>query len=200
MSKSKGTMKWSKVISYIVIVLVMIAVCGLLAYFTNGFTSDFKTFYVTVEGEDVLTTKSGYEITPNKSMTVDVKYTFGALSQQVSGYKVKVVPNSVAENDFDFTLDGSTYSFQAESDLTAGFDIEYGETSFTIKPKGGLESVLQAVYPNSVLDVGEAETYDDMCMLIITSYNGETSVSLLFSIDNLKNVKTITLDKEAIVL
>lgn len=105
----QGTNKIGKVISYIVIVLVLVAVCGLLAYFTNGFTSDFKTFYVECAGEQVLSTSEGFEMAKDEPMTVDVKYTFGAVNKEISGYSVKVVPNAIQGKDFDFTLDGDAY-------------------------------------------------------------------------------------------
>lgn len=38
--------KIGQVVSYIVILLVIVAVIGVFAHFTNGFTSDFKTFYI----------------------------------------------------------------------------------------------------------------------------------------------------------
>ena len=45
--------KIGQVVSYIAILLVIVAVIGVFAYFTNGFTSDFKTFYVSVNGKDI---------------------------------------------------------------------------------------------------------------------------------------------------
>ena len=51
-------MKHNNVIKVITWVLVLLAVTtagGAIAYFTNGFTEDFKTFYLTVEDKDILT-------------------------------------------------------------------------------------------------------------------------------------------------
>ena len=77
--------KIGQVVSYIVILLVIVAVIGVFAYFTNGFTSDFKTFYVTVNGKDVMTTTGGYVLSQDKSTTVDVKYTFAFANEQNKG-------------------------------------------------------------------------------------------------------------------
>ena len=118
-------------------------------------------------------------------LTVDVKYTFGSAGGDVSGYSVKIVPHVVEGKDFDFTLDDQVYSFQAETDLTAGFNIAREETSFTITPKsenGNVANVLQAVYPNNTIGGCEDKGYEDMYSLIVTSYNGEASVTLHFSI------------------
>lgn len=197
MSANKQTGKTvGKVIAYILVLLVVAGVIAVIVRFTGGFTSDFKTFYVTVDGKDVLTSAGGYEVTNEKPLTVDVKYTFGSAGGDVSGYSVKVVPHAVEGKDFDFTLDDQVYSFQAETDLTAGFDISRKETSFTITPKGGVTEVLRAVYPNNEIGDCSDKGYEDMYALIVTSYNGKASVTLYFSV--LQEVAGVTLDQEVI--
>ena len=197
MSTNKQTGKTvGKVIAYILVLLVVAGVIAVIVRFTGGFTSDFKTFYVSVDGKDVLTSAGGYEVTNEKPLTVDVKYTFGSAGGDVSGYSVKVVPHAVEGKDFDFTLDDQVYSFQAETDLTAGFDIAREETSFTITPKGGVTEVLCAVYPNNEIGDCSDKGYEDMYALIVTSYNGKASVTLYFSV--LQEVAGVTLDQEVI--
>ncbi len=197
MSTNKQTGKTvGKVIAYILVLLVVAGVIAVIVRFTGGFTSDFKTFYVSVDGKDVLTSAGGYEVTNEKPLTVDVKYTFGSAGGDVSGYSVKVVPHAVEGKDFDFTLDDQVYSFQAETDLTAGFDIAREETSFTITPKGGVTEVLRAVYPNNEIGACSDKGYEDMYALIVTSYNGKASVTLYFSV--LQEVAGVTLDQEVI--
>ena len=197
MSTNKQTGKTvGKVIAYILVLLVVAGVIAVIVRFTGGFTSDFKTFYVSVDGKDVLTSAGGYEVTNEKPLTVDVKYTFGSAGGDVSGYSVKVVPHAVEGKDFDFTLDDQVYSFQAETDLTAGVDIAREETSFTITPKGGVTEVLRAVYPNNEIGDCSDKGYEDMYALIVTSYNGKASVTLYFSV--LQEVAGVTLDQEVI--
>lgn len=197
MSTNKQTGKTvGKVIAYILVLLVVAGVIAVIVRFTGGFTSDFKTFYVSVDGKDVLTSAGGYEVTNEKPLTVDVKYIFGSAGGDVSGYSVKVVPHAVEGKDFDFTLDDQVYSFQAETDLTAGFDIAREETSFTITPKGGVTEVLRAVYPNNEIGDCSDKGYEDMYALIVTSYNGKASVTLYFSV--LQEVAGVTLDQEVI--
>lgn len=197
MSTNKQTGKTvGKVIAYILVLLVVAGVIAVIVRFTGGFTSDFKTFYVSVDGKDVLTSAGGYEVTNEKPLTVDVKYTFGSAGGDVSGYSVKVVPHAVEGKDFDFTLDDQVYSFQTETDLTAGFDIAREETSFTITPKGGVTEVLRAVYPNNEIGDCSDKGYEDMYALIVTSYNGKASVTLYFSV--LQEVAGVTLDQEVI--
>lgn len=190
--------KTTKIITYIAIVLAVITVIGVVAHFTNGFTSDFKTFYVTVDGKDVMTSAGGYRVTTSKPLEVDVKYTFGALNNKVDkGYSLKIIPNNIPDKDFTYIVDGEMKYFQSETDLSEGFEIDKGEKSFRIKPKGEtIAEVLSAVYGKEVTDC-ENKGYTDMFTIIVTSYNGEASVKLDFSLAI--RVAGITLDKEAIL-
>jgi len=190
--------KIGQVVSYIIILLVIVAVIGVFAYFTNGFTSDFKTFYVSVNGKDVMISGSGYAISENEPLSVDVKYTFGAFNKNdTKDYSVKIVPNKIENSDFTYTVDGEIKSFQSETDLTAAFEIEKGEKSFTVKPKGkSLTEVLTAFYGKEVTDC-ENKGYTDMFTIIVTSYNGEASVKLNFTIAG--KVVGVVLDREVIV-
>lgn len=186
-----------KAISYIAVVLVIVAVCGLLAYFTNGFTSDFKTFYVECDGEKVMSQANNFEATKTEPLKVDVKYTFGAVNKEVSGYSVKVVPNAVAGKDFDIILDGNAYSYQAESDMTAGFDIVQEETSFTVTPKGGINQILQAVYPSYAVGDCRLKAYENMFTLVVSSYNGKADIKINFTV--VEVIEGVILDTEVIV-
>lgn len=190
--------KTTKIITYIAIVLAVITVIGVVAHFTNGFTSDFKTFYVTVDGKDVMTSAGGYRVTTSKPLEVDVKYTFGALNNKVDkDYSLKIIPNNIPDKDFTYTVDGEKKYFQSETDLSEGFEIDKGEKSFRIKPKGEtISEVLSAVYGKSITDC-ESKGYTNMFTVIVTSYNGEASVKLNFSLAI--RVAGITLDKEAIL-
>ena len=167
-------------VSMILVVLALIAGIGAIAYFTGGFTGEFKTFYINVGDRDILTSASGFQVSVDEPLTVNVKYTFA--EDGVNGYSVKVVPNALTGKDFDFTVDGIPYSYQAESDLTAGFEIEESESSFTLKPKGTLNEVMAAVYPNSEIEDLTGKGYENMFLLVVDSYNGESTVTLAFSI------------------
>ena len=193
MAKKQG--KFSKIISYFLIVVILVGAIGFLAYYTNGFTGGIKTFSVECNGKEVKTSASGFEMTENEPLTVNIKYAFGG--ENVSGYSLKVVPNKLAGKDLDFKVDEYLYSYQAEKDLTDGFDVEYGENTFTIKPKGNLTGILQAIYPNNVVENCTMYSYENMFTLVVYSYDGESSVLLNFSVP--EKVTGIELDKEVIV-
>ena len=190
--------KVGKIIAYVLLLLAVVAAIGVIAHFTSGFTSDFKTFYVTVNGKDVMNSSGGYQVSPSEPLKVDVKYTFGFANKENKDFSVKIIPNKTTGEDFDFMVGDETHSFYAEKDLTAGFRIDKTENAFTITPRGGtLTDILKAIYPDK--EVGDCENngYDNMFTVVITSYNGEASVELYFVIDG--TATGVILDKEVIV-
>ena len=158
-------------LAYVGIVLVAIIIVGVVARFTNGFTDDFKTFYIRVDGKEIMSNSGGYEITQSKPMQVEVKYTFSFATDENKGYNVKIVPNAADKNqDFSFTVNGENRQFQAETDLTDGFGIEKSESSFRVTPKGeNLTGVLQAIYPGLDTAHIEEKAYNDMFALVVSS-------------------------------
>ncbi len=186
-------------LAYVGIVLVAIIIVGVVARFTNGFTDDFKTFYLKVEDKEIMSGSGGYEITRAKPMQVEVKYTFSFATDENKGYNVKIVPNAADKNqDFSFTVNGENRQFQAETDLTDGFEIEKSESSFKVTPKGeNLTGVLQAIYPGLDTALIEEKAYNDMFALVVSSYNEKSSVTIYFTLSS--KVAGVRLDKEAIV-
>ena len=187
-------MNRTKIILYVLIVLALVGVLGFIIYFTSGFTTDFTGFYVTVDGQDVLSTGNNFKTGYDKPMQVDVKYVFAAPNDKSKGYSVRVVPNPVPGMDFDFILDGDFYAYQAEDDLTAGFIIEQEENSFTLTPKGDLTAILSAVYPGYTVADCTDKAYENMFTLVVTSYNGEAEVRINFTVT--EPIRGVILDKE----
>ena len=186
-------------ITYVGALLVVIIIVGVVARFTNGFTDDFKTFYLKVGDKEIMSGSGGYEITRATPMQAEVKYTFSLATDENKGYNVKIVPNAADKNqDFSFTVDGESKSFQSLQDLTDGFEIEKSESSFRVTPKGeNLTGVLQAIYPGLDTAHIEEKAYNDMFALVVSSYNEKASVTIYFTLSS--KVTGIRLDKEAIV-
>lgn len=186
-------------LTYVGTLLVLIVLVGVVARFTNGFTDDFKTFYIRVDGKEIMSSANGYEITPERPLHAEVKYTFSFATDENKGYNVKIVPNAADKSrDFSFTVNGENRQFQAETDLTDGFEIEKSESSFQVTPKGeNLTGVLQAIYPGLDTARIEEKAYNDMFALVVSSYNEKASVTIYFTLSS--KVTGIRLDKEAIV-
>ena len=189
--------KATTIIAYVLIVLALVGVIGFIAKFTSGFTSDFKTFYVTIDDKDIMTEANHYAIGKSETMKVDIKYTFNSSNSEVSGYSVKIVPNVSEDKNFEFMADGEVHSFYDIEDLTDGFIVEKFDTSFTITPKGELTDILRAVYPEGEVSDCSEYNHHNMFSLVITSYNGTSTVTVNFAV--LREAEKVFFDQEAIV-
>lgn len=177
----------------IFIVLLLLGVVGFFAFFTNNFTSDFKTFYVKVRGETILNDKEHYEISVNEEYRFDIGYTFGFFNKdQKLGYHVKIVPNITDETKFDFTINGEKYGYEGETDLTQGFDVKQYDDYFTITATKDLPDILQSMYPNKTLtDVPNAiNSGQDYFMLLIYSEDETTRIAIKFELTILRIILT----------
>ena len=189
--KSNGAIK---VIVGIVLVLGIVIAIGSIAFFTNGFTEDFSTFYVEVNGEKVASLAGGYIVGGEESLTITVKD--ANPNKQDKGYLVSVVPK--AGVDFDFTVDEETKSFAEENDFTSAFAITKDGNTVTLNAKGNLQYILQTLYLDKTIryDVNAINSEQDMFSLIIKNYD-EATVTINFRVPN--TVYGVTLNPEEII-
>lgn len=192
-----------KAIVIIVYLLVLVALISVLAgviIHTNVFTTDFKVFYVTIDGTKVIDRASGFKVDNSKPLEVQVRYIFDKLVGETRGYSVKILP---ADNvTFNFTVDGEIHSFQDETDLSAGFKIDLREKDFSITSKGCVRQILSCVYPEMTVAVpeGMACSEDELFKFVVTSYNGKDSVEVTFGVSSDIAVEGVTLPNGGIVL
>lgn len=198
MSK-KTTNSVVKVITYILVILVFVGAVGAIFKFTNGFNEDFKTFYLEYQGESILTSNKQLVLDRDVEHKFGVKYTFDTNTGEAQGYSVKIVPNADSSNSFDFTIDGETYAYYGEKDLTDAFDLVMHDTYFTLTfPKDmTIQTVLQNLYPDSEITVSEeANKMQYPFTLVVSSYNGEVTYNLDFCF--YLGVSGVEIDKEVI--
>ena len=179
------------IILYIVIALVAIAIVGVIIALTSG--GSVQSFYVTIDEKNIM--EADYDYILKQDESTEVKMNFLSIDEDNSNYTVTIVPTLNAENDFDFTADGSVYSFQQTPDYTAGFTIKKTDEGFSIQPKGNLESIIEAAVGSDVEELN-AKSYDNMFTMIITSADEKSNIYIQFSI--YEPVTDVSLDKEAI--
>lgn len=194
----KKQMNVGKTIAVIVCALLLVLAVGSIAFFTNGFTSDFKTFYVESDGKRMLSDYDNYIMKQDAENKFVVKYTFGAVNKDISGYTLKIVPNVSHDNDFDFTVDGEIFSFGAEEDLTKGFDITQNENDFVVSGNYTMQSILQRLYPDKEVSFNQDDVDNsvDNFTLLVYSYNGEAVIKICFH--NYVAVEGVTLQEQLV--
>lgn len=177
--------KITKILTWTVVVLLLVAGIGLIIKFTNGLTEDLATFYVTIDDEDILHEAQGYSVATDEELQVEVKYLLNN-----TGYSVKVLPTTDESKDFRYLANDLIYSFESEEDYSAGFNIVQDESSFTITPKGGLKEILEAVCGSEVTYC-DGKVFEDMFTLVVTSQDG-TQINIHFTLDDA--VKSVELN------
>ena len=196
--QSKGQTA-AKVIGVILVLALLAGLVAVIYRFTNGFNEDFKTFYVEHNGEQILTTDSELVLEPGKTNRFDVKYTFDTGQTEARDYSVEIVPN--AEQDFEYTVDGETYLYSKAGDLSAAFSLKKQKSYFeiTLREDMTVQSVLETVHPGQQVEVPEnaADENPFPFALIVSSYNGNVSYRIAFSVG--MDVTGITLDPPSIV-
>lgn len=192
--------KFATALTYIIVILLVVAVIGGVVYFTKGLTTDFKSFFGVIDGEVVLDSISGVNLSVDNPLKVDVKYTFSFADKDLTGYRLEIVANP--EYDFEFKVDGAFYSFKGDSiDWMSCFDVEYHETSFTLIPKADCVSdMLRLLFDGKTVEF-EDDWFDftevDLFILNVYSYNDKAFFSIGLNIS--KGLRSLTLDKTEIV-
>lgn len=161
----------------IILLAVLLALLGGAIWFildrTNGGTEDFRTFAVTVDGEELKTYESKRDFSKGEH-TVSVAYLFGGDYD----YSVEILP----ESSFNYKTNGAWRRWSDQTELTKAFAIKKEEKSFTFTVPENLTAVLAAIYPDA--DVVPPQTLQDpyIYTLVITSYNGKNTYYINFGI------------------
>lgn len=188
-----------KAIVYIAVIGAVIGLIAVIYKYTNGFSEDFKTFYVEYDGEQILTKETKLKLAHGNTYKFDVKYTFEKDSAEPKDYSVKVVPNVTP--DFEYTIDEKIYKYSSLKDISIAFELKKDKTSFSMTLEDGfsLNSVLRRMHGGKNVEVDSAVTAENdyPFRLEISSYNGEVTYKILFNVVS-GEVTGVTLDTEYI--
>lgn len=188
--KSKNSSVAGKIFIWILIALLFIGIVGVVFFFTNGFSTSFKTFYVVCNDMVYMTSDETMDIVPGEDYRFDIHYLFNDGGKKALGYNIKVVSNTNESSAFDFIGDGETYSYVSGLDLTAGFDIQKFEDYFVLKASNELSDILKSVYEVGTIDnVPTAVNSDsEYFMLVVTSEDEKAVVNIKFELTTLRLV------------
>lgn len=183
-----------KIVTYILVVLLVLGVAGIIAYF--ALRSQGVTYYVEFGNERYFGNTEGGSL----SLPTDATYSFSvkSLTGNEVNFDVKVVSNGL--NNFAFTVDGvykQFYSTTAENnDYSEIFGLQKDKGGFSLTVPDGF-SVKEAVeikYGGNV-EFG-AELENDKAYFVISVTAEESAVNLWFAFD--VDVEGITLNPPSI--
>lgn len=184
MSK-KSAAVFGKILLVIVLLLVIGGAVACVYHFTDGGTTDFKTFYLVHNGKDIFQTESSMQFCAGDEQRFDVKYTFGLGSEK--DYTVTIVPNE--EESFSFTVGERRLAWRRSDelkDLTAFFSLEKGKGGFSFRPPQLMtaRSILAAVFPGEAVTGVEEDALfgKELYRLIVASQDGKVTYNVDFSV------------------
>ena len=189
---------FGKVLTYIITAALVLGVIGFLAHFTNGFTGELTTFYITHNGEDIMSDKPYYEFTFNSENKVEVKYTFDKLmGERKLGYNVQIVPYISKQTDFEYKVGEKYYKYKDVEDLTEYFEIYKEDNYFTVRQSKDLPEILSKMHGAEATDVpnavGGSNTY---FTLIVSSEDGAAEIKVNFTLIEF----SLTIDRTEVVI
>ena len=168
MAKSKSLIG---VIGTILIVMLLLLLLGFLMTFINN---GQRSFYVQHGNLEVSNNVDGVEL---KRGAYSVFYTKYILPTENTDYSVFVTSNKKLKNDFDFRVDGGTYSFKAQNDFSDAFNLVKGKDCFAlyVESQESMQTILAEVFTGkAVTDVSDMDlSAVDYFTIYVTASNGE---------------------------
>ncbi|MBO5927834.1 MAG: hypothetical protein J6Q32_03175 [Clostridia bacterium] len=178
------------IFSMIVSLLLIFAVIGSISIFykySDGFESEFKSFYVEVDGETITSEKKGFVLSKYEPFEVNVGYLFSSIDDDKTGYTFTIEPNVDSKTDFYYIVANNKIYFSELRDYSKCFDIELKDDSFTIRPLGPLSStesyssLFSSLYDGKSVSC-DFQPYEDMFCLKVYSANEKSSVQIYFTL------------------
>lgn len=198
MSKSNGGGALNavgKVITYILVVLLVLGIAGMVAYF--ALRAQGVTYYVEYNGERYVANGDGGSL----GLVNGETYTFAVKSLTGGEVNYDVTVQSNYSNNFDFVIDGEYKQFYSTTDENNDYSAVFGLQkkadgfSITIPDHFTVEQAVETQYGGDIELQNGYEIDTDLCYFVITVTSDESTVSLWFTFSDL----TVTLDPPQIV-
>ena len=171
--------KIGKVLAIVLVVLLLAGAIGLIFALTNGFTEDFKEFYLTYGDEKLTAKESKLDVKNGETYTFGVKYIFDTGITEPKDYSVKIVSN--AEKTFSYSADGQTFAFKGGEEYSSAFDLKKDADAFTFTiPKGGLAEAISKHHSGKSVEVKNPELLKEgyFFSVVVTSYNEKATCTV----------------------
>ena len=183
--ESNGLIKsFSKVIIYFLYALLLFGIVGLCVKLLTAPDGIYLRY-----GDTVITSKMGGITLPhNETVTLSIENSDGWGVYSVTDCKVTIIPYVDDSHNFNFSVDGQTYSFVKEKDLTAAFTDNYDGKGLKVTANGEIylsypgktvSDMLSAVYDGRTVTVDNYFLSDSPYVAIqIVSPDGKQTLTV----------------------
>lgn len=167
----------------VAVLLIFVGLLGIVSKYSNGFNEDFKTFSLEHNNETISATESKLTFDVGSEQKIYCNY---IIKPDDDSFSVSLSADTTKKNTFNYTVDGNSYSFKDNSDLSDYFELNKTNSYFTIKIPNdfSMENLLSSLYPNAeeiVLqdDVDYSKYY---FTLIVSNYNESIKYYIHFNV------------------
>ena len=173
----------TRIVTYILVVLLVLGVAGMIAYF--ALRSQGVTYYVEYNGERYFANGDGGSLFLRAGEPHE--FFVKSLTGGEVNYDVKVVSNS--SNNFSFTCNGKVYQFASTSeesnDYSEVFGLEKGADGFSLSFPDGftVEQAVEEKFGGEVLF--DEELQSDKSYFVISVTSEDSAVNLWFTFSGL---------------
>lgn len=185
-------------IALIVLLMILGAGIGVVAYFTNGF--DFSETQSPADPDDkpqgsgeLLLTMNGEQLSVDSELPKEVELRIDVNAEE---FTVEILPNGNAS--FDFRHNGTLVKFPyIEGNFNEAFGVELGDGYFTMNAAlSSMEMILEGFYPGEEISDITALDYAADYFVLRVSGNGKT---FELPLSGFYEILHIMLDKTEIV-
>lgn len=152
----KGTKVVSKIIVWIILIMILLGAIGFMWKFTNGMQEDFKFLYLSYQGRSIVAENSEASLTAGVENRFDIKYMLDPISDSNTDKvrSIEIMSNEEFEN-ITYTVDGKEYLFGDLDDFSDIFNVQYVGEYFTVSvpQQVDLGTILSLKYPKHEVSV-----------------------------------------------
>lgn len=169
-----------KILLIVILIAVLTAGTAFVIKGTNGLESDFRFYYLDINGDKVFDSPSELRVSPGKEYIIQVKNTFGTLQDDAILGDVTVTANSNVS--FDYYVGDERKSWNEDApDFTTWF-ISLEEDYFVLRaPTTSLQSLLQILYGGAEITLPE-EFNEDIYPFSLTVKSNKSNYIVNFRI------------------
>lgn len=193
---SRAVKSTSKILSWILIALLAAGLFGCVIYFTRGLTRDFSTVYLEIDGKRYLSGDT-VQVESKTETRFQVRYVLGSIAEQVgSEFSVRILSTDDKSMNFDYFVNGKSYSFVGALDLSSGCNLKQFDSYFTICLSTELSDILKAVYVNQSVECPDISLIGDKYLRVVVTVG---DVTMIFPLQVADRVTDVTLSPDKVV-
>lgn len=181
--------KWVNILTYILVIMILVAGIGLIIKYSDELTTDLSTMYLEINGVKYTEDVSGIMLSSDEYLEISVNF-LQLKNGDKGGYNFSLLPNTELDIEFQKEEDGIPIQFK-DLDGTDIWDCFEWDAStdgiIKFKPKSDyLLGCLQAAYPDNTLKWGgkSIDYSKDLFILTVSSSDNKKTINIGLRLSN----------------